>query len=203
MELNQQFWENRYQKEETPWALNVANPALIEYISDKDKKASILIPGAGTSLEVIELLNRGFENITLCDISLTAVKSASTFIRQEVGDQLANKIQFVHDDFFEIGGEFDYIVEQTFFCALSPELRTNYVEKMYSLLLENGTLFGVLFDKQFDQDGPPFGGEEFEYKSLFSKLFYIKEMSICSNSVKPRAGTELFFICKKIVKPKI
>ncbi|MBK8081484.1 MAG: hypothetical protein IPK25_15130 [Saprospiraceae bacterium] len=59
-ELDQSFWDNRYIGRDTPWALNCATPALTEYMEDKKRDSSILIPGAGTSLEGIELVADGF-----------------------------------------------------------------------------------------------------------------------------------------------
>ncbi|RYF89397.1 MAG: SAM-dependent methyltransferase, partial [Chitinophagaceae bacterium] len=99
-------------------------------------------------------------------------------------------------DFFELHEQFDLIIEQTFFCALSPALRVAYVSHMYKLLKEEGKLAGLLFNRSFD-GGPPFGGSKEEYVKLFSPLFEIVTMEACYNSIAPRAGSELFFILKK------
>ncbi|WP_229688803.1 hypothetical protein [Puia dinghuensis] len=40
----------------------------------------------------------------------------------------------------------------------------------------------------------PFGGHKTEYKNLLEKRFTLKTLAPCYNSIKPRAGTELFFI---------
>jgi methyl halide transferase len=197
--MDHQYWENRYIENDTPWSLHQANPALIRYMEDKNRDASILIPGAGTSYEVIELFNMGFTNLTICDISGTALSLLEKTVEKIL--QKDHSIRFVHGDFFSLTEQFDYIIEQTFFCALLPEKREEYVRKMFDLLRDNGTLFGVLFATPFSKPGPPFGGEINEYKSLLSKLFYIKEISMCTHSVKPRQGNELFFICKKLVNP--
>lgn len=42
------------------------------------------------------------------------------------------------------------LMEQTFFCAINPSLRKDYVAKMHELLAPNGKLVGVLFDKEFE-----------------------------------------------------
>ncbi len=99
-------------------------------------------------------------------------------------------------DFFEYEGEFDVVMEQTFFCALPPAKREAYVEKMHELIVAGGTLAGLLFDIPLDQ-GPPFGGDIERYHGLFSKHFEIKTMEACYNSIQPREGRELFFILKK------
>ncbi|ESU22887.1 hypothetical protein FEDK69T_17920 [Flavobacterium enshiense DK69] len=102
--------------------------------------------------------------------------------------------QLIQSDFFDLAGKFDLIMEQTFFCALSPELRKNYVAKMHSLLSDKGKLFGLLFDFPLTEDGPPFGGSKEEYTNLFSELFNIKTLETAHNSIQPRKARELFFI---------
>ena len=92
---------------------------------------------------------------------------------------------------------FDLVIEQTFFCALNPELRSNYVSKMETLLNPNGKIAGLLFDFPLTEAGPPFGGSENEYLKLFSEKFNIKTLEKAYNSIKPRKDTELFFIFEK------
>lgn len=118
-----------------------------------------MIPGCGNSYEADYLLSQGFTNITLLDISPTLVK-----ILQEKFKNNSN-LKIVLGDFFKDQGEYDLILEQTFFCALPPTMRDNYVLKMYCLLAEKGLLAGLLFNKTFES-GPPFGGSLNEYKKL-------------------------------------
>jgi hypothetical protein len=67
---------------------------------------------------------------------------------------------------------------------------------MNGLLSFCGKLAGLLFDRTFE-GGPPFGGSKAEYMTLFAPHFKISTMETCTNSVAPRAGTELFFIAEK------
>ena len=99
-------------------------------------------------------------------------------------------------DFFQHYGDYDVIIEQTFFCALHPDMRKSYVEKMHSLLCENRKLVGLLFNKQFEES-PPFGGSREEYEKLFSELFDIESMEDCATSIEPRLGSELFIELKR------
>ena len=99
-------------------------------------------------------------------------------------------------DFFEHQGEYDLILEQTFFCALPPSMRQNYVLKMHQLLAKDGILAGVLFDRYFES-GPPFGGSQTEYNLLFKEAFDSLKMETAHNSIAPRANSELFFELKK------
>ena len=63
---------------------------------------------------------------------------------------------------------------------------------MASLLNKDGKLIGLLFDKVFEKQGPPFGGCPCEYKPIFEPYFVIKTMDECYNSILPRAKAELF-----------
>ncbi|RYZ83937.1 MAG: hypothetical protein EOO68_32290, partial [Moraxellaceae bacterium] len=74
MELNQSFWDERYQKGDTGWDLGAISAPLQQYIDQlSNKQISILIPGCGNAYEAEYLLRHGFTNISLIDISPAAV----------------------------------------------------------------------------------------------------------------------------------
>ncbi|MNL88260.1 hypothetical protein D3C87_2178650 [compost metagenome] len=66
---------------------------------------------------------------------------------------------------------------------------------MHELLKPNGQLVGLLFNRDFD-GGPPFGGNEETYKTLFSPYFNFK-LTPAYNSIPQRAGTEVFIQARK------
>lgn len=193
-ELDNAYWSNRYLNQDTGWDTGTITPPLKAYIDQlKDKNISILIPGCGNSYEAEYLLQQGFTHIILIDISSALCEQLSA----RLAAFIANGLTIVCGDFFEHQGQYDLIIEQTFFCALSPSLRNAYAAKMRSLLKPGGKLVGLLFNKHFE-GGPPFGGDENEYRELFSPSFNIALMDPCYNSITPRAGAELFV---KLVKP--
>jgi hypothetical protein len=57
---------------------------------------------------------------------------------------------------------------------------------------------GLLFGKEFESEGPPFGGSINDYRLLFDKLFVIEIMESCYNSIAPREGSELFIKLRRI-----
>jgi len=186
--LDKNYWDTRYNEKDTSWDIGYISGPLKGYVDGlKDKNISILIPGCGNAYEAEYLLQQGFTNVTLIDISPFPVENVRTKLGQFVGKQL----HLICGDFFELDKKFDLILEQTFFCALDPSLRENYVNKMSDLLNENGRLAGVLFNRAFE-GGPPFGGTKEEYGKLFSGKFQIHKMEACYNSIERRAGTELF-----------
>jgi hypothetical protein len=58
-------------------------------------------------------------------------------------------------------------------------------------------LVGLLFNSEFEKPGPPFGGTAEEYKSYFEPYFHFRTFETATNSVKPRAGSELFIILER------
>ena len=189
MILNQDFWNSKWEQQQTGWDLQQVAPPLKEYIDTlTDKNAFILIPGCGNAYEAEYLLQLGFKNVTLIDIAPKAVEILESKFKD-------TPIKVLHQDFFEHQGHYDLILEQTFFCAIPPELRPAYVQKMKALLKPNGILAGLLFNRSFE-GGPPFGGSVQEYEVLFQP--YCSEFSVtpCLNSIAPRLGTEVFLECQ-------
>jgi len=188
--LDAAYWSNRYLQNQTGWGIGYSSTPLKEFmLTEKDKTASILIPGCGNAYEAESLLAMGFTDITLLDISYV--------LTDELKKKFINKqITIITGDFFNHDGQYDLILEQTFFCAIHPSQRQVYVEQMNRLLKPGGKLVGVLFNKNFE-GGPPFGGTKEEYEQLFAAHFSIKKMELCYNSIQPRSGTELFFIAEK------
>lgn len=190
--LSADYWNERYEMGQTGWDIGFISTPLKSYIDQlTEKNIRILIPGGGNSYEAIYLLEQGFTNVTVIDIAAALTNS----LKQKLS-AFGDTVQMITGDFFELKAEFDLILEQTFFCALNPELRKNYALKMIELLKPEGKLAGVLFNRRFE-GGPPFGGNKEEYRKLFSPYFTIKTMEICYNSIPPRAGSELFIILKK------
>jgi hypothetical protein len=188
-QLNSNYWEERWKQSDTGWDIGYASPAIAKYIDTlMDKSLKILIPGCGSGYEAEYLHRNGFKNVFIADFSETALKSFSDRVPDFPKDHL------LCGDFFELQeNEFDVVLEQTFFCAISPELRDQYVQKMHSILNENGVLAGLLFDDPMNADHPPFGGNKAEYEVRFSKYFTIEKMEKCADSIQPRAGKELWF----------
>jgi methyl halide transferase len=192
--LDKEYWNERYQNKTAVWDVGEISTPLKHYIDQlTDKDISILIPGCGNAYEAAYLLQHGFTNITLIDLSPLLVNALKE--KMQRGDEPHPNI--ICGDFFELDQQFDLIIEQTFFCALDTRLRESYVSKMYQLLKPGGKLVGLLFNRTFE-GGPPFGGSKVEYEKLFSEKFEIISMEVCYNSIPKRAGSELFVILKRM-----
>lgn len=185
--LDENYWSNRYIEGTAFWDLGEVSPPLKNYIDQvADKNKRILIPGCGNTYEADYLLSLGFTDITVIDIAPALVAT----LREKYKDN--PNIEVILGNFFIHKGTYDLILEQTFFCALDPALREDYVAKMYELLASNGKLVGVLFNRKFEQEGPPFGGSLNEYQPIFAQKFYFKTFEPCYNSFLKRKDSELF-----------
>ena len=192
MDLNADFWDNRYQSNDIGWDLGTISPPLQAYfdqLTNLDLK--ILIPVGGNSHEAEYLYNKGFKNIFVVDLSKTALDN----LKARVPDFPSSNL--ILNNFFDLNMTFDLIIEQTFFCAIDPSLRNAYAKKASEILNSKGSVSGLLFDAVLNTTHPPFGGSKTEYLGYFKPFFDIKIMDEAYNSIKPRAGRELFFIIQK------
>lgn len=189
--LDKVYWDNQYQSNTTGWDLGEISPPIKSYIDTlEDKAIQILIPGCGNTYEAEYLLDKGFTNVTVIDIAPTLIENLKTKFKN------TSNINIVLGDFFEHQGEYDLIIEQTFFCAFPPTMRQKYVWKMHQLLANKGKIAGLLFNRTFES-GPPFGGSQEEYNLLFQQAFSFLKMDVCQNSATPRTGSELFIELQK------
>ena len=190
--LAQNYWEDKWQKQEIGWDIGYASPAITDYFKKNlDKNSKILIPGCGNAYEAEFLLKEGFKDISIVDIS---PKACEILKEKFKGNK---EVKIFCGDFFQHEGKYKFIIEQTFFCAIPTIYRSKYVKKAADLLSENGRLIGLLFNRNFEQKGPPFGGSLAEYGFLFKKYFNIVKMEESTKSIPERTGSELFINFKK------
>jgi thiopurine S-methyltransferase len=187
MILNERFWDNKYKSEQTGWDIGSISTPLKEYFDQlTNQKLKILIPGGGNSYEAEYLHNLGFKNVYVVDISATALTNFQKRVPSFPNQHLINA------NFFDLEDSFDLIIEQTFFCAINPNLRTEYASKMSELLLTNGKLVGLFFNIPLFEDRPPFGGTKKEYIPYFKPYFKLNIIENSYNSILERRGNELF-----------
>ncbi|TXC76902.1 methyltransferase domain-containing protein [Luteibaculum oceani] len=191
MDIDKDYWTKRYDEGDIPWDVGYPTPSIVKYFEQiEDQTKRILIPGAGNAYEASELYHNGFKNVFVLDFSPLPLKN---FISKNPDFP---KSQILQSDYFEHQEQYDFIVEQTFMCALPPALRPKYAEHSFKLLRPGGKLIGVLFNAPLNNDKPPFGGNTYEYQQLFS-AFRIKCMENNSHAIKPRQERELFIILQK------
>tara|TARA_R110001632_G_scaffold195863_1_gene317534 strand:- start:659 stop:1249 length:591 start_codon:yes stop_codon:yes gene_type:complete len=189
MSLDSNYWEQRYKDQTSRWDLGHISRPIKDYIDQlEDKNISILIPGGGNAYEAEYLWKQGFKNVYIADIAPSPLANLKKRVPDFPSEQL------LLTDFFTLDQKFDLIIEQTFFCAINPSLRKNYVQQVKKLLRPKGKLAGLLFDAPLYTDHPPFGGNMEEYKKWFAADFKIHTMATAYNSESDRMERELFII---------
>jgi len=187
MSLSEDFWDKKYQNNKIGWDLGKVSPPLKTYFDQlENKELKILIPGGGNSYEAEYLFNNGFKNVFVVDLSKTALENIKKRVIGFPNNQL------IHGNFFDLNTTFDLVIEQTFFCALNPDLRNKYAQKMNTILNKNGKLVGLLFNAKLNEDHPPFGGNKEEYITYFQPYFTFNTFDSCYNSYPNRQTMELF-----------
>ena len=191
------FWETKYEKGEIGWDLGSETP-VFSAISETLKPGSVCILGCGNGYDAISFSKKGF-NVTAVDFAETPIKNIN-----KIANNLFLTINTIQEDIFDLtpkyNNSFDYILEQTCFCAIDPKNRAQYRNLAYDLLKVGGKLIGLWMplDKDIKEGGPPFGVEEDEVKNLFSKQWKIKEDCFPVQSIEARKGKEKLIVFEKL-----
>ena len=82
------YWDTRWKNGQTGWDLKTISPPIKQFIDSlTDKNLRILIPGCGSAYEAEYLLQNGFNNVTVIDISPTLVQQLtnafSNYLKQQ------------------------------------------------------------------------------------------------------------------------
>ncbi|KAA1246853.1 methyltransferase domain-containing protein [Aquimarina sp. RZ0] len=191
------YWTKRYDDNRTGWDIGYISTPIKEYIDQiSQKDIRILIPGAGNGYEAEYLFSKGFNNVFVMDISDKPLIAFAERVPNFPNSQL------ICEDFFAHIGEYDLIIEQTFFCSFLPtkKKRIQYFSQMSTILSSKGKLIGLWFDIPLKDDieKRPFGGNKNLYLSYLQDYFEVIVFEKCYNSIPERKGNELFGILKKI-----
>lgn len=191
------FWEEKYLTGQTPWDLHQPNPVFLDLLKEGKllQQCKMLIPGCGKGHDAIAAAKHGYD-VTAVDFSGKAISIGS-----EIGKKENLKIDFQIKDIFQMDGlfenSFDAVYDYTLFCAINPDRRAEYSEKIFQLLKKGGKFAVILFPLGESEDGPPFGINPDEFYKMFSKKFKLCFSSRNINSVEPRKGREMLQIYMK------
>ena len=194
---NPQEWEKKYIDGDTGWDLGGPTPVFVDIAKDL-KAGNICILGCGHGYDAIMFSERGF--------SVTAVDFAPSPINYIIkkAAELSLHINTVQENIFSLthdhDNQFDYVIEQTCFCAINPNNRKKYHNLVSRLLRPGGLMIGLCYplDKKLNEGGPAFGVSENEIKKLFNNGWEILEERFPDNSVEAREGREKLIIFKRI-----
>ncbi len=188
-------WQGHYESNDLGWDLGQVAPPFVKlWQEEKLPVGKVLVPGCGRGHEVVFLAENGFE-VTAIDFSEGAV----TYLENALNKRNL-KGRVLHQDFFSLDdshdGVYDLVLEQTFFCAISPWQRMDYVLNVARILRPGGMLVGLFYHTD-KEGGPPYNTTREDIETNFSKNFEIQELDKTSLSAEQRKDKEWLGIFKK------
>jgi len=192
---SQEDWQRHYDEDDLGWDLGHVAPPFVDLLeSNAIMPCKTLVPGCGRGHEVIFLAENGFD-LTAVDYSIGAVNHLNSVILER-----KLNIKVLNLDFFELDSThdrlYDLLIEQTFFCAISPSQRPLYVETVARILKKGGMIAG-LFYHTGQEGGPPFNTTRQDIIKYFSGSFEIRELTQAKNSAEKRKDKEWLAILIK------
>ncbi|RZD37278.1 MAG: SAM-dependent methyltransferase [Methanobacteriota archaeon] len=192
-----EFWEACYESEMDGWDLGGPTP-VFERLASELPKGKICVIGCGRGYDAVTFAKAGFD-VTAIDFAETAVMSTRERARN------ANvELRVLRENIFELPeelyGQYDYIMEYTCFCAISPERRFEYDRVVWQLLKTEGKLLGLFLplDKDLEEGGPPWGVKISELHKLFGLHWNLEHEEMPKESIDRRADREILMVwCKK------
>ena len=194
-EYKQEDWQRHYDEDDMGWDLGqVAPPFVRLWVEGNLPLGKVLVPGCGRGHEVLFLAENGFE-VTGVDFS----KGAVTHLKKSLTERNL-KGQILYQDFFSLDSThnsvYDLAIEQTFFCAISPPQRQNYVLNVSRILKPGGMLVGLFYHTD-KEGGPPYNTTREDIETHFSEKFEILKLEKEPLSAEQRKDKEWLGILKK------
>lgn len=151
-------WQQAWEEGRTPWDRGAPVPALVELVKTKAlPQGRALVPGAGSGYDILCMAGPN-RQVTGLDLAPGAQKRFER-LRKDAGVP-EEQAEVIVADFFDWQADepFDMIWDYTFLCAIEPQMRPRWAERMDELLKPDGELITLIFpviDKAPD-DGPPY-----------------------------------------------
>ena len=190
------FWEDIYKRNDIGWDLNGPTPIFAK-IANKLKPGRVIILGSGRGHDAIIFSKLNFE-VTAVDFAPSAINYLEKLCKKN-----NVKVNAIQSDIFSLGkyydNYFDYIIEQTCFCAIDPKRREEYERLAFRILNSAGNLIGLWYplDKAIEDGGPPWGVSRSILKNIFEKRWIVTKELFSELSVKKRKQREKLIIFKK------
>jgi len=190
------FWDGIYLENDARWDLGDVTP-VFDRVSEGIKIGKVCIIGCGRGYDAIMFAKKRFE-VTAIDFADTAISDLKKMSKENEVD-----VEVLKENIFNISfkyhGLYDYVIEQTCFCAINPNRRKEYEEVVFQLLKPNGLLIGLWFplNKSKLDGGPPYGVSIEELGTLFSERWYKEMEEFPSDSIQTRKDREKLIVFKK------
>ena len=194
-EYSREDWQGHYDSNDLGWDLGKVAPPFIKLWKDKKLPlGKVMIPGCGRGHEVVFLAEIGFD-VTAIDFSQGAVNYLEKTLRER---NLSGQV--LYQDFFDMddshNSRYDLVLEQTFFCAIPPRQRKDYVLNVTRMLKPGGILVGLFYHTD-QEGGPPYNTTREDIETHFSGKFEIQQLDKTPFSAEQRKDKEWLGVLKK------
>ena len=186
------FWQKKYEAGDRPWDKGSPAPALLDFLSQQQIKGDVLVPGCGSGHDVRALAQQGASVIGM-DFAPAAIAWASSF-------PFAGNEKYELANFLDLPtkwhARFDWIVEHTCFCAISPDRRPDYVQSCLRALRPGGKLLAIFYLKTGlpPDEGPPYSANLDEINTRFAPFFECEKSYVPSQFYPGRENSELLWL---------
>ena len=187
--MNNEFWINRWNNNETGWHQSEVEPALIKW-AKQEKPCRIFVPLCGKSLDLLWLIQNEFEVIGV-ELSHKACEDFFTehkidFLKTDIENFQIFKgknITIYNGDFFKLNNthlnEIRAIYDRASLIALPLEIRKKYTDHLLKILQQNTNqnvrfLQILLTREPFDMSGPPYSVSDKELRQYYDLRFSIE-----------------------------
>lgn len=185
-------WERAWEEGRTPWDAGASPPVLEALVRTGDLPSGrALVPGAGSGYDVLTLAadDRRVVGLELSPVAIERFES----LRREAGVP-ADRARLTREDFFEWSPteRFDLIWDYTFLCAIDPERRGDWAERMDELLAPGGELVTLIFPVHAGdpEQGPPYPLSPDLVRDLLEPRFEAAHLEPVQRSHPARQGRE-------------
>lgn len=188
-------WQGHYDSGDLPWDLGEISPAIKRlWVEKKLVPGKAIVPGCGRGHEVAFLSAKGFQ-VTGVDYAPGAVASLQRSLAEK-----KLRARILHQNFFDLDpshdGVYDLMLEQTFFCAISPAYRGLYVKTAARILKPGGLLAGLFYETG-EEEGPPFNTTQADVRTHFADDFEIETLHKTPHSIARRLNKEWLGLLRK------
>lgn len=181
--MDSEFWHERWAENQIGFHQDDINAHLTEFwnkLSLPKQGATVFVPLCGKSADILWLIKEGYKVVGV-ELSPLAVEQffeennlqPSIHKEEEFACWETENLSILVGDFFHLTSEhlrnIDAVYDRASLVALPPEMRSEYVEHLHSLLQDGTqTLLLTLEYHQNEIEGPPFSVHEDEVRALYA-----------------------------------
>ena len=190
-------WQEAWAEKRTPWDAGQSPPILEALVAqDVLPHGHALVPGCGSGYDVLTLASpeRTVLGLDLAEGArerFEKLRDSRGIPAEHAAVRTGNFFEYDHDE------RFDMVWDYTFLCAIEPEMRDRWVERMHEIIAPSGELVTLIFPVRSiderppeDAEGPPYPMHPELVRELVEPRFECIELRAVTESNEGREGME-------------